>query len=85
MMPMMCPKTITKSKKAYYVNILENSYKNTSKIWKVINNITNRQKKDSRFPHRLDVNEKSYTKLIDIVNKLNINFSESRHQSNGFY
>ena len=37
-------KTITNSKKVYNENILKNSYKNTSKILKIINNITNRRK-----------------------------------------
>ena len=56
--------------------MLENSYKNAPKAWKVISNITNRQKKYSCFPLRLDVNQKSYTKSIDIVNKqLNFHFS----------
>ena len=61
--------------------MLESSYKNTSKIWKVINNITNRQNKDSYFPHRLDVNQKSYTKPLDIVNKLNTHFSNIGKQT----
>ena len=55
-------------------NILENSYKNKSKTWKVINKITNRQKKDSYFQNRLDVDQKSYTKPTDIVNKLKYSF-----------
>ena len=58
---------MTNFKKAYYENILKNSFKNTSKIWKVINNITSRQKKHSHFPHRLDVNQKSHIKPLDIV------------------
>ena len=37
-------KTITNSKKVYNENILKNSYKNTSKILKIINNITYRRK-----------------------------------------
>ena len=61
--------------------MLENSYKNASKAWKVISNITNRQKKYSCFPLRLDVNQKSYTKSIDIVNKLNFHFSNIRKQT----
>ena len=43
--------------------------------WSVTNKFTNRQKKDSHFPHRLDVNQKSYIKPLDIVNKLNIHFT----------
>ena len=30
-------------------------------------NITNRQKKDNHFPHRLDADQKSYTNPIDII------------------
>ena len=37
--------------------ILQNLYKNTSKILKLINNISNRQKKDNHFIHRLDVDK----------------------------
>ena len=67
--------------KAYCENILENSYKNTSKIWKVINNNINKQKKESHFPHRLDVDQKSYTKPTDIVNKFNTHFSNIGKQT----
>ena len=62
--------------------MLESSFKNTSKIWKVINNIINRQNiKDSHFPNRLEVNQKSYTKPLDIVNKLNTYFSNIGKQT----
>ena len=40
---------VKNSKIAYYENVLKNSYKSTSKIQKVINNITSRQKKDNNF------------------------------------
>ena len=53
----------------------------TSKIWNVIKNIINSQKKDSHFPNRLDVDQKSYTKPIDILNKLNIRFSNIGKQT----
>ena len=39
----------------------------TFKFWRVVNDISNRQKKDSYFSHRPDVNQKSYTKPVDIV------------------
>ena len=62
--------------------MLESSYKNTTKTWKIINNIINKQKKNSHFPHRLDINQKSYTEPIDIVNKLNTHFSNiGKHNS----
>ena len=36
--------------------------------------MTNRLEKDSPFSHRLGLDQKSYTKPIDIVNKLNIQY-----------
>ena len=73
---------ITKiSKKAYFGNRLKNSTKNTSKIWKVINDITNKQKKDNQFPHKLDINKTCFFKPIDIVNKVNTHFTNIGKQS----
>ena len=68
----------TISKKAYSENRLKHSTKNTSKIWKVINDIkcTNKQKKYNKLTHKLDINEKSFSKPIDIVNKLNAHFTD---------
>ena len=65
----------TLSKKVYYENMLKSSDKNTSKIWRIINDITNRKKQENQFPHRLDINENSFTKPVEIVNKLNIHFA----------
>ena len=44
--------------------------------------MTNRLEKDSPFSHRLGLDQKSYTKPIDIVNKLNIQYLtfESKYQ-----
>ena len=45
-------------------------------------NIINKQKEDSHFPHRLDVNQKSFTEPIDLVNKLNTHISNiGKHTS----
>ena len=65
----------TLSKKVYYENMLKSSDKNTSKIWRIINDITNRKKQENQFPHQLDINENSFTKPVEIVNKLNIHFA----------
>ena len=69
---------INDSKTSNY-KFLEGSYKNVSIIWTIIKNIINRQKKDSRFLHRLDKDQKSYKKPI--VYKLNIHFSNIGKQT----
>ena len=65
----------TISKKAYYEKMLKTSDKNTSKIWKIINNLSNRKTQEEQFPNQLDINENSFTKPIDIVNNLNNYFA----------
>ena len=47
----------------------------------MLNNIISRQKKNSHFPHRLDVDQTSYTKPLDIVNILKIHFSNIGKQT----
>ena len=55
--------------------MLKTSDKNTSKIWKIINNLSNRKTQEEQFPNQLDINENSFTKPIDIVNNLNNYFT----------
>ena len=55
--------------------MLKTSDKNTSKIWKIINNLSNRKTQEKQFPNQLDINENSFTKPIDIVNNLNNYFA----------
>ena len=54
--------------------MLQISKKNTSKVWRKINNITYRKKQENYFPHQLDVNENSFTKPVEIVDELSIHF-----------
>ena len=62
--------------------MLESFYKNTCKIWKVINIITNRQKKESLIQLWLDVKQNSHAKPTDIVTKLKTHFSNiGKHTS----
>ena len=56
----------------YYEKRLQNCNKNSSEIWKVINDITQTKKKDNDFP--LKVNEKSLNNPINIVDNLNLHF-----------
>ena len=54
--------------------MLKTSDKNTSKIWRITKNITKRKKQENQFQHQ-HINENSYTKPIEIVNELNIHFT----------
>ena len=50
--------------------------KTSEKFWRILNNISNRMKQENQFPHQLDIiNKSSYTNPIEIVNKLNIHFT----------
>ena len=60
---------------------MKSSTKNTSEVWRIINDITNGQKKDNRFPHKLDINKWSFFQRIDIVNKLNSHFTNTGKQT----
>ena len=54
--------------------MLKTSDKSTSKIWKIINYISNRKTQEKQFPNQLDINENYFTKPIEIVKNLNIYF-----------
>ena len=57
--------------------MLKTSDKNTSKIWKIINNISNRKRQEKIFPNQLDINENCFTKPIEIVNNLSNYFAST--------
>lgn len=71
----------TISKKNYFEKRLQNCNKNSAATWKVINEITNRQKNRCEFPHKLEINEESFTNPVEIVNKLNLHFSNIGKQT----
>ena len=71
----------TISKKNYFEKRLQNCNKNSAATWKVINEITNRQKNSCEFPHKLEINEESFTNPVEIVNKLNLHFSNIGKQT----
>ena len=64
----------TISKKNYFEKRLQNCKKSSAEIWKVINEITNRQKKSYEFPQKLEINEDSLSDPLEIVNNLNYIF-----------
>ena len=65
----------TISKKNYFEKRLQNCKKNSADTWKVINDITNKQKKSSDFPQKLKVNDEFLTNPDEIVNNFNLHFS----------
>ena len=71
----------TISKKNYFEKRLQNCNKNSAETWKVINEITNRQKKNCEFPYKLEINEESFTNPVEIVNNLNLHFSNIGKQT----
>ena len=71
----------TISKKNYFEKRLQNCNENSAATWKVINEITNRQKNSCEFPHKLEINEESFTNPVEIVNKLNLHFSNIGKQT----
>ena len=54
---------------------LQNFNKSSEDTWKVINEITYRQKKSYEFPNKLEVKKESLFNPVKIVNNLNLYFS----------
>ena len=71
----------TIAKKNYFEKRLQNCKKSSAEIWKVINEITSRQKKSFEFPHKLEINEDSLSDPVEIVNILNLYFSNIGKQT----
>ena len=71
----------TIAKKNYFEKRLQNCKKSSAEIQKVINEITNRQKKSYEFPHKLEINEDSLSDPVEIVNNLNLYFSKIGKQT----
>ena len=61
-----------KLKKSYFEKRLQNCNKSSADTWKVINEITNRQKKSYEFPQKLKLIKNTYVIHFEIVNSLNL-------------